>query len=244
MSAAFLGYLALALMAVAGTVWIRAMFTLRAEERRTPALLAAASAIACGLLAFSRGPGTAGGIAAGVAVALGCVFVLSRLSGRQARRTPHVAVGGPILDFSALDADGKPFALSSLKGRPFLLKFFRGHWCPYCVAELRRWEELRPELDARGIAIVTVSAETPEKLRAGRGKHGLAATLLADPDLAVTKQYGLVNWKGLSPGGLAHLPIPTAILVDAEGVVRWIDQAADYQVRSHPDRVLAAIRRL
>jgi peroxiredoxin len=108
---------------------------------------------------------------------------------------------------------------------------------------LRRWEDLRPELDARGIALVALSADTPEQIRAGRAKHGARATLLADPELAVTTQYGLLNRKGLAPGGLRKLPIPTTILVDADGVVRWIDQATDYQVRSHPERVLAAIRR-
>jgi len=39
-----------------------------------------------------------------------------------------VRVGGPILDFSAPDENGEPFALASLRGRPYLLKFFRGHW--------------------------------------------------------------------------------------------------------------------
>lgn len=108
---------------------------------------------------------------------------------------------------------------------------------------MRRWEDLRPELDARGIALVALSADTPEQIRAGRKKHGARATLLADPELTVTKQFGLANRKGLAPGGLRQLPIPTTLLVDADGVVRWIDQARDYQVRSHPDRVLAAIRR-
>ena len=107
---------------------------------------------------------------------------------------------------------------------------------------MRRWEDLRPELDARGIALVALSADTPEQIRAGRTKHGARATLLADPELVVTKQYGLLNRKGLAPGGLRALPIPTTLLVDAEGVVRWIDPASDYQVRSHPERVLEAIR--
>ena len=98
-------------------------------------------------------------------------------------------------------------------------------------------------LDARGVALVAISADTPEQIRAGRAKHGARATLLADPELAVTAKYGLVNRKGLTPCGLRRLPIPTTILVDADGVVRWIDQAADYQVRAHPSRVLEAIRR-
>jgi peroxiredoxin len=108
---------------------------------------------------------------------------------------------------------------------------------------LRRWEDLRPELDARGIALVAISEDTPEQIRAGRTKHGARVMLLADPELAVTARYGLVNEKALSPSGRRPLPIPTTILVDAAGIVRWIDQAADYQVRSHPSRVLEAILR-
>ena len=84
--------------------------------------------VGLGLLAFARGPGLAGGIAAGLALGGGGLFLLLQVLGQQSRRTPTVAVGQPILDFTAPDADGRPFALASLRGRPYLLKFFRGHW--------------------------------------------------------------------------------------------------------------------
>jgi peroxiredoxin len=106
---------------------------------------------------------------------------------------------------------------------------------------LRRWEELRPALDARGIEIVTLSTDTPEQIRRQRGKHGVKATMLSDRDLAVTTRFNLRNERNVSPRGLVALPIPTTFLVDGEGVVRWIDQADDYQIRSDPERVLAAI---
>jgi peroxiredoxin len=96
---------------------------------------------------------------------------------------------------------------------------------------LRRWEELRPELDALGVKIVTI----------WRSKHELRAVMLADPELAVTTSYNLRNERNLSPHGLGPLPIPTTFLVDASGVVRWIDQSTDYQVRSNPDRVKEAL---
>jgi len=101
---------------------------------------------------------------------------------------------------------------------------------------------MRPDLDARGVEIVTVCADNAEQIRKGRGRHGLEATILADPDLAITDRYNLRNRTNLSPSGLRPLPIPTTILVDADGIVRWIDQSTDYQVRSHPERVLAAIQ--
>lgn len=87
-------------------------------------------------------------------------------------------------------------------------------------------------------------ADTAEQIRKGRSKHGLRATMIPDPDLVVTDRFNLRNPKNFAPkpGVIIPLPIPTTILVDAEGVVRWIDQATDYQQRSDPDRVGAAIR--
>jgi peroxiredoxin len=116
---------------------------------------------------------------------------------------------------------------------------------------LRRWEELRGELDARGVRIVTLCSDSPAQIRAGRAKHGLGAVMLSDETLAVTDRYGLRNPRAFAPrpgGGapttLRALPIPTTILVDANGVVRWIDQSTDYQVRSSPERVRAALAAL
>jgi peroxiredoxin len=106
---------------------------------------------------------------------------------------------------------------------------------------LRRWEELRPELDARGIQIVTVCTDTPEEIRKGHPKHGARAVMLSDPELEITDRYNLRNERNLTPRGITAMPIPTTILVDAGGIVRWIDQTEDYQLRSHPERVLRAI---
>jgi peroxiredoxin len=73
-------------------------------------------------------------------------------------------------------------------------------------------------------------------------KHGVQATMLADPELSVTRKLGLENTAPkIKPPGLAGLPIPTTILIDANHIVRWIDQATDYQVRSAPERVRAAL---
>jgi peroxiredoxin len=102
-------------------------------------------------------------------------------------------------------------------------------------------------LDARGVQIVTLCIDSPAQIRAGRAKHGARAVMLSDETLAVTNLYDLRNPTNFAPGkdgGLPTfraLPIPTTILVDGQGVVRWIDQSTDYQVRSDPERVRAAL---
>ena len=244
MNGTVLGVCAAVVLLGFGISWLRRMQRGQIPADMRAYLAASGAAALLGAVALVLGAGVLGGLAAAVSVLGGLAFLALYAASGQARLTPAVAVGRPVLDFVARDDAGQPFDLARLRGTPFLLKFFRGHWCPYCVAELRRWEEMRPELDARGVAIVTVCADTAEQIRRGRGKHGLAAVMLPDPNLAITDRYNLRNPKNFAPkpGLIIPLPIPTTILVDADGVVRWIDQATDYMHRSEPARVLAAIR--
>ena len=100
---------------------------------------------------------------------------------------------------------------------------------------------MRPSLDEHDVELIAICTDTPEQLREGREKHGARVTLLSDPHLEITDRYNLRNPFNISPRGLSGLPIPTTFLVDAEGIVRWIDQTDDYQRRSEPGRVLTAI---
>ncbi|MFT5692372.1 MAG: hypothetical protein ACI92E_001704 [Oceanicoccus sp.] len=68
--------------------------------------------------------------------------------------------------------------------------------------------------------------------------------MLSDPKLDVTDRFGLRNTgihSGM-PGGAKALPVPTSLLVDASGKVLWMDQSKNYQQRSNPDYVNAALR--
>lgn len=243
-SGSVFGFVAAAIVLGAGARWHLLMQQVRIPEDRRGFVVASGLAAFLGIAAFVLGAGSVGGTAAGLALVGGVAFLALSAASRQPALTPAVAAGGPVVDFTATDDEGRPFDLASLRGTPFLLKFFRGHWCPYCTAELRRWETLRPELDACGIRFVTVCADTAEQIRAGRGKHGLRAVMVPDPTLTITDRYNLRSPKNFAPkpGVIIPLPIPTTILVDARGTVSWIDQATDYMRRSDPERVLTAIR--
>ena len=90
--------------------------------------------------------------------------------------------------------------------------------------------------------IVAVCTDSSEKIADSRAKHGLGGTFLADPQLAITDLFGLRNLNtAVRPPGLPGLPIPTTLMLDAEGVVRWKDQSKDYMQRSNPDYGRAAL---
>ena len=70
--------------------------------------------------------------------------------------------------------------------------------------------------------------------------------MLSDRDLGVTDAFGLRN-QGAHSGPVGEdqaeaLPVPTTLLVSADGVVLWMDQSENYQNRSGPEVVLAAMQ--
>ena len=106
-------------------------------------------------------------------------------------------------------------------------------------------EELRAEFDQRGVKVITVSVDLPEVIAEKRHLHGLQATMLSDQQLAVTDAFGLLN-QGVhsAPGSepAKALPVPATLLIDREGTVLWRDLSEDYQRRSDPSVVLAAMQ--
>jgi peroxiredoxin len=106
---------------------------------------------------------------------------------------------------------------------------------------LRRWEELRPELDRHDVRVVTVCTDTPAQIRGGHRKHKLGAIMLADPKLEVTDLYGLRNQLIQSGPPGRPQPVPTSLLADAAGTIVWMDQSENYQQRSDPAAVRAAL---
>ncbi len=109
---------------------------------------------------------------------------------------------------------------------------------------MRRLEELRAEFDRRGVQVVTVSTDWPEEIAKDRHLHGLQARMLSDPELVVTDAFGLRNtaYHSAPPGDDSEaLPVPATLLLDREGRVLWLDISEDYQRRSDPSVVLAAM---
>ena len=90
-----------------------------------------------------------------------------------------------------------------------------------------------------------MSTDHPEEILEGRHVHGLQATMLSDRALAVTDAFGLRN-QGAHSGNprdeIEALPVPASLLVDADGKVLRMDVSANYQRRSGPDVVLAAMQ--
>jgi len=115
---------------------------------------------------------------------------------------------------------------------------------------------MRGDLEAHGVSVVALSKDSVKDAARHRVRDKLSFALLSDPNLEVIRQYGVEHHKAIefSTGSFAlfgiplalvpsikTMAIPTSLLVDEDGVIRWIDQADDYRLRSAEARVLRAV---
>lgn len=189
-------------------------------------------------------------------------------AGFEAERTRLIELGVPadaaragtaMPDGDLLDAHGNPTTLAEVRnGRPAVVVFYRGAWCPYCNLTLRAYQKaLVGQLEERGVALVAVSPQKPDGSLTVMEKNELEYAVVSDPGLQIARKLGIVFTLGQSArdgqstlgldltavnaDGTYDLPLATTILIDTQGVIRWIDVHPDYTTRSEPAEILAAV---
>lgn len=110
------------------------------------------------------------------------------------------------------------------------------------MAELQGLGAALSEAERAGIEVVAVSPDRNEQSQRLAEGLRLGYRFVADPDLTVTRAWGLIHRGGGPEGG--DVPRPATVVVDREGVVRWLALADNYQVRPDPRHVAAAVRAL
>jgi peroxiredoxin len=172
------------------------------------------------------------------------------------------APGLTLPEIELLDVHGAATSLAAAQdGRPAVLVFYRGAWCPYCNVGLRAYQaDLQPTLVARGIELIAVSPQKPDGSLTAKESNELSYTVLSDPGNRLARVLGIVTEHGeeakaaqLSLGldlaevnadGTHELPMPTVAIIDGTGVLRWIDVHSDYSTRTEVPDILAALTTL
>ena len=167
--------------------------------------------------------------------------------------------GSALPDGELLDAHGAPVTLASVRaGRAAVVVFYRGAWCPYCNIALRTYQsELLPALAVRGLTLIAVSPQKPDGLLTVQQTNELTYSVLSDPGNQIASRLGILteptpdavasqaklglDLTEVNADGTRALPMPTTIVVDAEGMIRWIDVHPNYTTRSEVPDILAAV---
>lgn len=144
-----------------------------------------------------------------------------------------LAVGTVAPEIDAVDQDGAPFRLSSLRGRWTVLYFYPKDETMGCTAEACAFRDNLGDLVSEGAEVVGVSTQDQASHRAFASHHGLTFRLVADPDRRIAKAYDTLGILGLSRR--------ITYLIDPSGTIRDAYRS-ELDPRSHVERMKERLR--
>jgi peroxiredoxin Q/BCP len=146
----------------------------------------------------------------------------------------EIKIGDIAPNFTISDQDGKPFTLSSLRGKVVVLYFYPKDFTSGCTKEACHFRDAYEDFTEAGAEVVGVSSDSPQSHRKFRDAYLLPFSLLSDENGDIKKLYGV-------SGHL--LPARITFVIDKDGVVRHVF-SSKIDMKAHVDEALKVLKTL
>ncbi|KAH8658285.1 thioredoxin-like protein [Xylariales sp. PMI_506] len=135
-----------------------------------------------------------------------------------------------------------------------LITFYRGSWCSFCSLTLASLQENADEFHAKGVKLVAISPMLPMTTVATVADDKTKIEMLSDVGSDYARKLGILwtqseemrpvydafgqNLRERNGTDSYELPVPTSLLVDREGVVRYAHVDFDFTRRLETSKAL------
>lgn len=172
------------------------------------------------------------------------VYWYSRFSGRV---NAQLQKGKLLPAFEVLNTDAEKVVVPGNYGKALLILFFRGNWCPLCMAQIKEISRKYKEIADAGTEILLISPQPVGHTKSLAKRFDVPFTFLIDKDNRASKQLGIFHSSG-TPFGLEMLGyerdtvMPTVLMTNDRGEIIFADLTDNYRVRPEPDTFLKILK--
>jgi len=151
-----------------------------------------------------------------------------------------LAVGQKLPEFDLSDLNGKTISSSEFVGQPSLLMFYRGNWCPLCMAQIKEISAQYQALESKGVQVILVSPQPHENTQSLANKFEVPFRFLVDKNNVAARILGIDSKNG-TPKGMELLGydsetvLPTVLITNAQGDIIFADLTDNYRIRPEPE---------
>ena len=160
---------------------------------------------------------------------------------------PQLKPGKPLPDFRAVDEQGDPVRSVELHGAPAVLLFVRGNWCPFCSRQVNDLTQHYRDIIDLGARLILVTPKPLETTRRVAEFFKVEFDFWLDDELAVTRRLGLLQNGGVPKDYDREYGTdtvwPTALVVDAAGIIRYTNLSKHISDRPDPAVLLREIQK-
>jgi len=179
-------------------------------------------------------------IASAVAIALYVAL------GKGGRRLPQsLQPGSRLPSFPAVNEDGEAVSSDELRGSPTVILFVRGNWCPFCSRQVANLTRHYKAINESGARLILVTPKPLETTRRVAEFFEVEFEFWLDEDLAAGERLGLVQKGGVPTGHRGEYGEdtlwPAALVLDADGIIRFASISKLIADRPNPEKLLKAV---
>ena len=186
----------------------------------------------------------------------GCQVSYPKVPADRAQNIRPLLPGTPLPSMSLEASGNQKFNLNQfIGGRPAVLMFYRGGWCPSCSDYLVSLQKVMPELEKLGYQLVAITPEKPESLSKYGKIRNLDYKFLSDSTMKATTAMGIAfkasdaqmeKYKKTYQvdleldSGYKHrlLPVQAVFIVGTDGMVKYTYTDPNYKQWLSPKRIL------
>ena len=178
---------------------------------------------------------------------LGTVLYIYWYSRFQREEAKLLVPGEALPLFELDDESGNVVSSDVFVGQPSLLIFYRGNWCPLCMAQIKEVAGQYKALADLGATVALISPQPHENTRGLAEKFNVPFNFLVDVDNKAAKILGIDAENG-TPKGMEVLGydtdtvMPTVLITDKKGVIIFADLTDNYRVRPEPETFIEVLK--
>ena len=150
-------------------------------------------------------------------------------------------LGKPVPDFSLPATGGNTFRLSDQRGKALVLYFYPKDNTPGCTLEGEDFRSRHKAFRRAGCEVFGLSRDSLASHEKFKAKMKFPFELLADPDEAACKQFGVMKLKNMYGKKVRGIERSTFV-VDAKGVL--VREWRGIKVPGHAEEVLSFVKAL
>jgi peroxiredoxin len=168
-------------------------------------------------------------------------------SGFRHRHSRQIEAGRFLPDFELTDIEGYPVASRTLTETPVIWIFYRGNWCPLCMAQIKELVAQYHQLQALGVRVALISPQPHKFTTELAKKFDVAFHFLTDDNNRAARVLGIASPHGLPMGMQAlgydsETVMPTVIITESGGRILWAHETDNYRIRPEPETYISVLR--
>jgi peroxiredoxin len=157
-----------------------------------------------------------------------------------------IKVGNFLPELTFVGKENEEVSSTDFEGKKVLFMFYRGNWCPLCMAQIREISTQYQELERRGVAVLLISPQPVSHSVALAKKMKVNFHFLTDVNNAMARQLKIDQDHGVPLGFevlgyKSETVLPTVIITDEQGKILFLDQTDNYRVRPEPETFLEVL---